>query len=125
MIDSSEPSYRGTSIPAVGWWKAAAPAGQPFGAVFSAFFYAKEDGEYVFTLDSDTGAMLFLHDIRVINEPLKNPAGQFTGSVRLQAGWHPLRLYYRHAGDAAPQLNLSCQNGNAGAYPLTAEVFRQ
>ncbi len=48
-------------------------------------------------VDTDTGAMLFLHDIRVIDEPLKNSAGKFSGSIRLKAGWYPLRLYYRHA----------------------------
>jgi hypothetical protein len=69
--------------------------------------------------------MLFLHDIRVVNEPLKDPAGEFTGNVMLKAGWHPLRLYYRHAGSAAPRLKLDCQHGKAGAYPLTAEVLRQ
>ena len=41
-----------------------------------------------FTVNTDTGAMLFLHDIRVIDEPLKNSAGSFSGSVRLQAGIH-------------------------------------
>ena len=101
-----------------------APSCQPFGIAFSTFFYAKKDGEYTFTLDSDTGAMLFLHDIRVINEPLKNPAGQFTGRVRLRAGWHPLRLYYRHAGTAVPSLKITCQYNSAGTYPLTTDVLR-
>ena len=72
---------------------AMAPGGQPFGVAFTGYFFAKQDGEYTFTLDSDTGAMLFLHDIRLIDEPMKNVGGKVTGSVRLQAGWHPLRLY--------------------------------
>lgn len=97
---------------------------QAFGVAFTGYFHAAQDGEYTFTLSSDTGAMLFLHDIRVIDEPMKTPAGKFTGSSRLQAGWHPLRLYYRHAGSAKPHLELSCQQGGAKEYPLTPEVFR-
>lgn len=98
--------------------------GQPFGVAFEGYFHAAQAGEYTFTLASDTGAMLFLHDIRAIGEPLKNAAGEFTGSVRLNAGWHPMRLYYRHAGGAKPRLELSCRQGGAGEYKLSAEVFR-
>jgi hypothetical protein len=73
---------------------------------------------------TDTGAILFLHDVRVIGEPLKNSAGKFTGNVRLSAGWHPMRLYYRHAGDGKPRLDLTCQHGETGEYKLSSEVFR-
>ncbi len=101
-----------------------APAdGKPFGVALTGYFHAAKDGDYTFTLQSDSGAMLFLHDIRVVNEPMKNPAGSFTGSVRLKAGWHPLRLYYRHAGNAKPSLELTCRQG--GDYPLSSDVFRQ
>ena len=68
--------------------------------------------------------MLFLHDIRVIGEPLRNSAGKFTGSVRLNAGWHPVRLYYRHAGAVKGHLELTCRQGGAGEYNLSPEVFR-
>jgi hypothetical protein len=68
--------------------------------------------------------MLFLHDIRVIDEPLKNPAGKFSGSVRLKAGWHPIRLYYRHTGTAKPRLELACEVEGSGEYDLQADKFR-
>jgi arylsulfatase A-like enzyme len=103
---------------------AMASGDQAFGVAFTGSFHAVQDGDYTFTLSSDSGAMLFLHDIRVIDEPMKNPAGKFTGSVRLQAGWHPLRLYYRHAGNAKPHLEFTCQQGGAGDYKLAPEVFR-
>ena len=103
---------------------AMAPAGQPFGIVFEGYFHATEAAEYTFTLANNTGAMLFLHDIRVIDEPLKDSAGKFTGSVRLGAGWHPVRLYYRHDGRAKPRLELSCRQGGSGEYKLSPDVFR-
>ena len=103
---------------------AMASGDQAFGVAFTSYFHAAQDGEYTFILSSDNGAMLFLHDIRLIDEPMKIPAGKFTGCVRLRAGWHPLRLYYRHAGSAKPHLELSCQQGGAKEYPLTPEVFQ-
>jgi hypothetical protein len=97
---------------------------QPFGMAFQGFFHAELDGEYTFTLDSDTGAMLFLHDIRVIDEALKNPAGKFSGSVRLQAGWHPLRLYYRHVGDSRPKLNFEARSPSGAPLKLDGSNLR-
>jgi arylsulfatase A-like enzyme len=95
------------------------------GVAFEGFFHAPENGEYNFTLESDTGAMLFLHDIRVIDEPMKDAAGKFSGSVRLKAGWHPLRLYYRHEGGQKPKLELLCQKPGGAMLKLEEESWRQ
>jgi len=103
---------------------AMAVGGKPFGIAFEGHFYAAQAGEYTFAMVNDTGAMLFLHDIRVIAEPLKNSAGKFTGNVRLNAGWHPMRLYYRHADGTKPRLELTCRHGGTGEYTLSPEVFR-
>jgi len=92
---------------------------------FEGYFHAPRDGEYDFTLKTDTGAMLFLHDIRVIAEPMRNPAGSFRGSALLQAGWHPLRLYYRHQGDHKPELQLVCTGPDREPLKLVEASFRQ
>lgn len=100
-------------------------AGMPkFGAAFEGYFHASQPGEYTFTLTSDTGAMLFLHDIRVITERLKQKPDKLTGKVLLGAGWHPIRVYSRHAGGVKPDLELTCQHAAAGEYKLSREVFR-
>lgn len=101
-----------------------ASADKPFGVAFNGYFLAPHDGEYTFTVDSDTGAMLFLHDIRVIEEPLKNSAGKFSGSVRLKSGWHPLRLLYRHVA-GQPRLELTCQKPGGESIKLDAADLRQ
>jgi arylsulfatase A-like enzyme len=103
---------------------AMAGEGRPFGIAFEGYFYAAQPDEYIFTLSSGGGAMLFLHDIRIIGEPIRNPAGQFSGKVRLSAGWHPIRLYHRHSGAGRPQLELTCRQGPAGEYKLAPDVFR-
>ncbi len=83
------------------------PTVVPFGVAFNGYFHAAEEGDYEFILASDTGATLFLHDIRVITEPLHGAAGEHRGRLRLAAGWHPLRVYSRHSGAAAPRLRFS------------------
>ncbi len=100
-------------------------AGMPeFGAAFEGYFHAAQPGEYTFTLTTDTGAMVFLHDIRVITERLKQKPDKLTGKVLLAAGWHPIRIYSRHAGILKPALELTCQQGPAGEYKLSREVLR-
>ena len=96
---------------------------EPFGAAFNGFFHAAQAGEYTFTVDSDGGTMLFLHDIRLIDEPMKKVGGKFSGRIRLQAGWHPLRLYYRHDNGAA-RLEFACQFAGS-AVKLDASNLRQ
>jgi len=101
------------------------PAGdQPFGVAFAGFFQIPADGDYTFTLESDGSAMLFVHDIRVIEEP-KHPAGEIsTGGVRLKAGWHPLRLYYRHSS-GEPKLELAVKNADGQPLKMDVSNLRQ
>ena len=96
----------------------------PFGVTFETFFNAPADGVYNFKSDVDGSAMLFIHDIRVIDEPKVPKGGVLEGSVRLQAGWHPLRLLYRKTS-ATPSLKFSVSDGNGGALRLDESNLRQ
>jgi hypothetical protein len=95
------------------------------GVAFGGFFPARENGEYKFLLESDTGAMFFLPDIRVKDEPVKDAAGKFSGSVWLKAGWHPLRLYSRHEGGRKPNPELMCQKPSRATLKLDHESLGQ
>ncbi len=97
---------------------------QPFGVEFGTYFNAPVDGDYTFTLQSDGGAMLFIHDIRLIDEPKTPVSGSLKGSVRLRSGWHPLRLLYRRIS-SAPSLNLSVSGGSGGDIVLDQTNLRQ
>lgn len=55
------------------------------------------DDDYVFTVGGHGDAMLFLHDIRVLDA-----SAESHGTVRLAAGWHPLRFYSRTDGTSPP-----------------------
>lgn len=68
----------------------------PAGAIaLTGALLVPKDGEYRFAVTGSDDAMLFLHQSRVVE------AGRSDGRVRLQAGWHPVRLYARHGKDAA------------------------
>jgi len=97
------------------------PGDEPFGVSFEGTFQAPTDGEYTFQVDSDGGAMLFLHDIRLIDEPKSPAGGQLTGSVLLKAGSYPMRLLYRHS-TGTPKLSFSAKLPNGDAIDLSKHL---
>ena len=95
-----------------------------FGVEFNTFFKAPTDGTYTFTIDSDGGAMLFVHDIRVIDEPKTPEPGTLSGNVLLKAGWHPLRLLYRQVA-TSPSLRFAISEEKSGTITLDHSSLRQ
>lgn len=62
---------------------------------FSGYIKAPVDGEYVFSLSSNTKAFLKLHNSNVIDADYGYQAGEpRSGSINLKAGMHPFKLYY-------------------------------
>lgn len=81
-------------------------AGRPFtGLAFTGYFHAATEGDYTFAVASDAGSTLFLHDARVIDDDFARTGVEATGTIKLAAGWHPLRLYSRH-DTGAPKLSV-------------------
>jgi arylsulfatase A-like enzyme len=71
-----------------------------FGILFSGYIEAPATGMYTFTLDSDNGSDLFIHDGHVVENDTSHTGAERSGSILLEAGWHPFRLYYRHTTGA-------------------------
>src|ERR1019366_4333073 len=67
-----------------------------YGIRFDGYFLAPADGQYTFHLTSDAGAQLRLHEALVIDDDFNHRGAEVSASIRLQAGLHPLRLFYRH-----------------------------
>jgi arylsulfatase A-like enzyme len=95
----------------------AVPAGGG-GQAFAGFFHAERAGDYTFHVSSDSGAVLLLHQARVIDDDFARPGHEASGTIRLAAGWHPLRLYSRHAA-GTPRLALTYQEGGGPRAILT------
>lgn len=70
------------------------------GAAFKGWFHATTEGDYSFHVTSDGGAEVFLHEARVIDDDFARTGAEASGTIKLAAGWHPIRIYYRHATGA-------------------------
>jgi hypothetical protein len=82
-------------------------AGKEFGLFFTGFIEAPADGAYTFSLTSDGGTLLRLHEATVIDGDFGHKAGkEVSASILLKKGKHPLRLYYTHHAGPAPVLKL-------------------
>jgi arylsulfatase A-like enzyme len=91
------------------------PAGKPAALGFSGLVLFPSDGVYTFSFAGHGEVMLFLHDIRVLDT-----TAEAQGTVRLSAGWHPLRLYYRTDG-RDPALELIVRDEQGRAVPLSPD----
>lgn len=60
------------------------------GLAFEAYVNIPQDGDYQFSVDDPMHSMVFVHESRVLGE-----TGPAVDSVRLAAGWHPVRVYHR------------------------------
>jgi arylsulfatase A-like enzyme len=94
------------------------------GAFFEGYFHAEQDGEYTFTLGAGQQSMLFIHDIRVLDEPARNESSERSGTVRLKAGWHPVRLYIRFPEAASPP-SIACRGPGGAVVELSERNLRQ
>ena len=66
------------------------------------------DGLYTFTIKGDDGFLLRLHDAMVVDGSYHGHAGnQVSGSIHLQAGFHPFRLYYRQPLAGKPSVSIA------------------
>jgi len=75
--------------------------------LFTGYIEAPANGEYTFHLAADSGALLRLHEATVIDADFGHTDGsEASGTIRLQAGRHPFRLYYHRGSAAAPVLKL-------------------
>ncbi|MCG8555140.1 MAG: sulfatase-like hydrolase/transferase [Proteobacteria bacterium] len=74
------------------------------GILYTGFINVPVAGSYTFFLRTDAGGSLHLHDAHVVDDDFHHNGNEVSGSIGLQVGHHPFRLYYRHA--AGPHLAL-------------------
>ncbi len=75
------------------------------GLLFTGLIKVPAEGVWTFTIDSDSGVALRIHESQVIDDDFGHGQRQATGTIRLAAGLHPFRLYYR-SGSATPRLSV-------------------
>lgn len=82
------------------------PKSTNFGCVFEGYFEVKEEGYYVFGMNSDDGSKLYLDNILMINNDGLHGAGDDKSFIiPLGKGFHPIRLeYFQREGGQSLQL---------------------
>jgi hypothetical protein len=121
QLDGMAPSKTGQSPtidPNVG------PKDRNFCVLFSGFLQAPADGTYTLSLAADSGALLRIHDATTIDADFGYSSGrEISATIRLKAGKHLFRLYYRHHSGRAPQLSLRWQGPGFDMQTIPAAVF--
>jgi arylsulfatase A-like enzyme len=92
--------------------------------LFTGYLEAPADGEYAFHLTANSGALLRLHEATVIDADFGHAGGgEVSGTIRLQAGRHPFRLYHHRGAAAAPALRLQWSSATLAKQELPASVL--
>lgn len=99
------------------------PRVNPHGIALTGWMKIPADGVYTLRVRTMNTAMVFVHDARVIDEPQESPMGEVAAEVRLAAGWHPLRVYYRH-GRSVPELEFWLEDADGNQVVLDKTNLR-
>ena len=70
----------------------------PFAMQASTMIRIPADGTYHFEIKGRGHSMLFVHDVRLLNEDPEFRQYQAAGTLPLKAGWHPIAFRYRSHG---------------------------
>lgn len=120
-LDDLTPSSSGTA-PAIDL--ANAPRVGEFSMFFRGYIEVPADGEYTFHVATDTGALLRIHDATVLDwERAFGEGVEMNGTIRLQKGRHPFRLYYDHRGTEKPALTLTWNATGASPVAVPESAF--
>lgn len=65
-----------------------------FAYIFSGLISIPEDGVYEFMTRSDDGSVLYINDLKVVDNDGSHGAISATGRIALKKGFHPYRLLY-------------------------------
>ncbi|MDF7801933.1 sulfatase-like hydrolase/transferase, partial [Pontiellaceae bacterium B1224] len=96
---------------------------QSDGALFEGFVNIPTEGKWAFSLTSDSGAFLRIHDVMVVDDDFNHDGSVQTGTAQLAAGIHPIRIYYVNDALADPLLNVSWAGPGVTEEPLPASAL--
>lgn len=89
------------------------------GVSFKGYIEVLADGEYTFSLASDSGAEMWIHEAHVIDDDFNRSGAELSASILLKAGPHPIRVFYRHkSGPVKLELQYSGPGIGKRAVPV-------
>lgn len=93
-----------------------------FGIAFRGYLTIPADNDYTFYITSDHGAHFRIHETTVIDDDFNHTGAEVSGTIRLKAGRHPFRLYYRH-GSGARILDLKYSSASISKQLVPVNSF--
>ncbi|HEU4555228.1 MAG TPA: sulfatase-like hydrolase/transferase [Chitinophaga sp.] len=91
---------------------------------YTGYIQVPADGAYTFHLRAGDGALLRVHDAVIIDADFDyRPGTEKQGTVLLQKGLHPFRLYYKHTTGHKPLLTLQWEGPGLNLQEIPAWVF--
>jgi hypothetical protein len=94
----------------------------PFGVSFVGYISIPKDGDYTFKAAADDGVDLWLHDAHLIDSDASSIEHPISASVKLHAGLHPIRVYYRHKSGSA-KLAITYSGPDLAEQAISASVL--
>ena len=99
------------------------PRDSNFALLFTGYITVPTDGDYEFYLKANSGALLRVHEGTVIDADYGyEPGTERSGTVRLQSGKHPFRLYYAHGAQGSPALDWQWSGPGIAKQPVPASA---
>lgn len=94
------------------------------GLLFAGFLRIPATGDYTFHLRADTGALLRIHEATVVDADYGYVGGsEVSGTIKLEAGLHPYRLYYARGTNGTPSLDLQWSEPSMPKAPIPDRAF--
>lgn len=94
------------------------------GLRFTGYLKVPADGSYTFSLATDTGAFVRLHDAQLLDADFGYTGGtEVSTTIPLKAGYHPIRIDYRHRDAAAHSLALQWAGPGIVKQPVPATAY--
>lgn len=92
------------------------------GIAYHGYISVPDEGTYTFFITSESGAYLWLHEARIIEDDYHHDGTVQTGRVNLKRGLHPFRLYARRASGNQP-LRLRYTGPTLAKQPVADAAF--
>ena len=74
--------------------------------MFSGYIEVPEDGEYAFYLNSNTKAVVRIHEALLIDADFGYEKSEITTKIRLEKGRHPIAIHLLKSGEPGPMLKV-------------------
>jgi hypothetical protein len=93
-----------------------------FGLKFTGYIHVPKDGEYTFFTNSDDGSRLYIGNMEVVNNDGIHGTREVSGRIRLEAGQHPIRVYFMQ-GNGGATLSVSYEGPGIAKSQIPSQAF--